>query len=349
MVGVGDYTGGELSVMEDGSVRADAETADAEASRFELAPHSSGSGAVLGTFDGNYLIAMPDGFLRADSPNPDGTWERFEISDLTKDLILNRKELFEFFDQLSMDGEHFTSLIYVVNQWNLGGVVRLKHHSCILVGGSRYLKFDFGRWGIGWTLSDEFPVLPKGTCLQEAFDIDAEPDLIKQYCLESKEFSWMSNNCSSFSSGLMRVLQVTKPSKLPDPWPTWSHCVATPPVKVPGVPTPGLVARAVLPQDLPEVPRERSRGASAGADAWYAAALKSVSREGFVDCGSYSQLDEPPTCRSTATDISSPLSLKNMSSLDTSAASPCVLKVSTDRSPSRHEFRLGSNETVISL
>jgi hypothetical protein len=194
---------------------------------------------------------MSDGFLRADSTNPDGTWEQFEIDTLEKDMILNRKELFEFLDQLSRDGKKFTSLTYAVNEWSMGGVVRLKHHSIILTEGDHHLKFDFGRWGIGWSLSHFFPVLPKGTCKQDRFDIQADPEVIKRYCLDVKEFSWLTNNCSSFSEGLMQELKVSEPSSLLDMWPTWSRCVAG--VKVP-TRRPPQTAAADAPPAAPEPP-----------------------------------------------------------------------------------------------
>jgi len=155
----------------------------------------------------------------------------------SKDFICDRDRLFGYLDDLASQGLYFNALTYVVNQWSLGGVVRLKHHGCILaeVSGGRFLKFDFGRWGVGWTLSDTYPEHPKGTFHVETYEIDGDPLRVKHYLVGVEPFSWMGNNCSTFSKGIIQELRPTEIDNGFDPWPTWSHCVANPPVKVPPV------------------------------------------------------------------------------------------------------------------
>ncbi|CAK0838175.1 unnamed protein product [Prorocentrum cordatum] len=126
----------------------------------------------------------------------------------------------------------------------------------------------------------------------ETFEIQASPDTIKQYLLDAKDtdFSWLSNNCSSFSAGLMRELLVTKPSKLPDLWPTWSRCLATPPVKVPGS---GRGRRGAVPRAAwGEVP---GVGPSHGPPSRAAGAQEAVgSQTGFMlDAGMDRAIDFP--------------------------------------------------------
>lgn len=191
---------------------------------------------VIKTCHNKYLIALPDGSLRADSCNPNEEWEQLTIFPLAKDHICDRTNLFRYLDQLAAEGSCFTSFTMVINQWNLGGVVRLLHHSCILseASGCRHLKFDFGRWGIGWVLLEDFPEHPKGTCQIETFQICADPHLIKNFCLQVQPFSWTSNNCSSFTKGIMKELSLPDPSNtLVDVWPAWSYTLANPPVKLP--------------------------------------------------------------------------------------------------------------------
>merc|ERR1712151_592559 len=59
--------------------------------------------------------------------------------------------------------------------------------------------------------------------------------------------AWTTNNCSTFTLGLMRELGAA-PAPGFDPWPTWSYCLATPPVQMPKSRPPPPVAADVSPE-----------------------------------------------------------------------------------------------------
>eukprot|EP00928_Gymnodinium_smaydae_P011345 TRINITY_DN14199_c0_g1_i1.p1 TRINITY_DN14199_c0_g1~~TRINITY_DN14199_c0_g1_i1.p1 ORF type:complete len:559 (-),score=71.71 TRINITY_DN14199_c0_g1_i1:449-2125(-) len=218
----------------DGTLTADGEDERAEGVLFDVLSGKDGKVILRSCYE-KYVIAHPNGKLKVDSQNKHGTWEMFEMLEMEKDFICKRQSLFEYIDRLSEEGKYFQSVTYVVNQWNLGGVLRLKHHACILteVGGQRFLKFDFGRWGIDWFVSDEYPEHPKGTCRVQTHEIVGDPQLVKRYCVEMQPFSWTENNCATFTRGLIKALCETDKSSKFDCWPKWCYVLACPPVKMP--------------------------------------------------------------------------------------------------------------------
>jgi len=228
------FHGRYVRATSDGRLLADSRDPKGEAEQFEILSLVGGR-ANIQTCEGRYVIALPDGSLRADSSNPTGDWEEFEIIAMDRDCVCDRENLFKYLDELSAAERRFDRLTHTVHEWTLGGVVRLKHHGCVLTegGGQRFLKFDFGRWGVGWSLLDKFPENPKGTCLVEEFEIAGDPQRVKQYLSSRKAFSWLGNNCSTFSRGLMLEFCAAKESWCSEIWPEWSHCLASPPLKMP--------------------------------------------------------------------------------------------------------------------
>eukprot|EP00451_Oxyrrhis_marina_P004981 CAMPEP_0204278354 /NCGR_PEP_ID=MMETSP0468-20130131/29819_1 /ASSEMBLY_ACC=CAM_ASM_000383 /TAXON_ID=2969 /ORGANISM="Oxyrrhis marina" /LENGTH=266 /DNA_ID=CAMNT_0051255251 /DNA_START=39 /DNA_END=837 /DNA_ORIENTATION=- len=115
---------------------------------------------------------------------------------------------------LAKSGVSFTEVHYVVNWWTTGegGMwLPLKHHGVVLQGspGPQFLSLDFSRKGIVWDLDTEMPEMPDYTCVQKAFPIHANPMDVAEYCSATKEFDFFSNDCSKWTSGLMKdVLKV---------------------------------------------------------------------------------------------------------------------------------------------
>lgn len=223
-----------LIAFPDGTLRADSTNPYGYWEQFELIPTRDNQVAIR-SHHGQYLISLPDGCLQASSDNPDNDWEQFEVIHFRTSNIKDQDALFRYFDELSAKGGEFGTLTYVVNDWTLGGVVKMRHHACILseAGGKRHLKFDFGRWGVGWSLTAAYPEHPKGTFHVEAVAIKATPQKVKRYLTKVHPFSWTGNNCSTFARGLMQELNPSRSSLLPDPWPEWSHCLSFPPLKAP--------------------------------------------------------------------------------------------------------------------
>eukprot|EP00928_Gymnodinium_smaydae_P088397 TRINITY_DN72492_c0_g1_i1.p1 TRINITY_DN72492_c0_g1~~TRINITY_DN72492_c0_g1_i1.p1 ORF type:complete len:379 (+),score=32.69 TRINITY_DN72492_c0_g1_i1:58-1194(+) len=246
-----------LTATADGRLLATSFDPFEEYGQFEFVASEGKDMFNIRTCHDKYLIAMPDGSVNAGSDNPEGTWERFEVFNLARDYICDRERLFAYLDGVISKGSYFESLTYVVNQWSLGGVICLKHHCCILAeaGGTCFLKFDFGRWGVGWSLSNSYPAHPKNTCLVETYNTRGSAQKVKRYLDTVQPFSWTANNCSSFSRGIIRELCAIDDAQSIDLWPTWTHCVANPPLKVPTG-----QAKPALPAAAPElvVPQERA-------------------------------------------------------------------------------------------
>jgi hypothetical protein len=226
-----------LIAYPDGSLRADSGNSNGEWEQFEVIPSRDQTFTIRSHHE-QYFISLPDGYLKACSDNPDNDWEQFELVDVNRGQIKDRDALFAYFDDLSARNGHFCRLTYVINSWTLGGVVRMKHHACILSEDGerpRHLKFDFGRWGIGWTLTELFPEDPKNMISKDVFELgDGDPQVVKNYCSEVQTFSWTRNNCSTFVHGLAEKFKLRESQSVLDPWPQWSHCVAFPPLKTPG-------------------------------------------------------------------------------------------------------------------
>jgi len=117
------------------------------------------------------------------------------------------KGLLEFLDALTKQRAKFLEGVYVVNQWAFAGVIPLKHHGFIIKSSdNRFLTLDFGRKGINWDVFEACPDVPEGTCLVKRYIINTSPTLLRSYCEETRPFSFVNNDCSTWSNGLKRVM-----------------------------------------------------------------------------------------------------------------------------------------------
>lgn len=121
----------------------------------------------------------------------------------------DRQGLLDYLDSLDRDGLRIREVSYVVNGWTLGGLLPLKHHGFILkIEENVYLTLDFSRRGILWDTFDCFPDLPDGTFFLKKYAVDVEPWKIRNYCEETKPFSWPNNDCAHWAKGVMRVMMI---------------------------------------------------------------------------------------------------------------------------------------------
>jgi len=117
--------------------------------------------------------------------------------------------LLEYLRDLKNDGQVFTEVVYVVNDWTLAGFIPLQHHGFVMKSSDdRYLSLDFCRQGIDWSTADEPPELPDDTSLIMRYDIKADPLLLEDYCAGTEPFSWLDNNCRTWALGLHQQLKL---------------------------------------------------------------------------------------------------------------------------------------------
>jgi len=117
--------------------------------------------------------------------------------------------LLEYLRDLKTEGQVFTEVVYIVNDWTLGGIIPLQHHGfCLKSSDDRYLSLDFCRQGIDWCVNDEPPELPDDTSLIMRYHIKADPLLVEDYCAGTEPFSWLDNNCRTWAVGLHELLKL---------------------------------------------------------------------------------------------------------------------------------------------
>jgi hypothetical protein len=117
--------------------------------------------------------------------------------------------LLEKLRELSMCGEKFTEITYLVNDWTLGGVLPMQHHGLRLKTSSgEYLTLDFCRQGIDWWFGDEAPEEADGTFLVLQYKTQADPLVLLDYCAASEPFSWLANNCKTWSEGVLQLFNL---------------------------------------------------------------------------------------------------------------------------------------------
>lgn len=121
--------------------------------------------------------------------------------------------LLEYLRDLKNDGQVFTEVVYIVNDWTLGGIIPLQHHGFVMKSSdNRYLSLDFCRQGIDWCVADEPPDLPDETSLIMRYHIKADPLLLEDYCAGTEPFSWLDNNCRTWALGLHQQLNLDEVS-----------------------------------------------------------------------------------------------------------------------------------------
>merc|ERR1711871_799122 len=113
-------------------------------------------------------------------------------------------------DNIERAGVRITQVVYCINNWSLGGVVRLQHHGFVMTLADRgFLTLDFGRHGISWMTCGQFPAYPDGTFFVRAYDVQAEAEVIRDYCTETRPFQWVGNNCKTWSHGLLEEMEIS--------------------------------------------------------------------------------------------------------------------------------------------
>merc|ERR1712232_1002797 len=124
------------------------------------------------------------------------------------------EDLLAYLDKIAdEEGARFTEVTHLQNEFRWWGIP-MKHHGFVLrveyqsTQYCEYLTLDFGRRGILWDTFDEYPDDPDGTFSSRNYAIDADPLVLRRYCLETKPFSVLDNHCQSWSNGLLRVLKV---------------------------------------------------------------------------------------------------------------------------------------------
>jgi len=114
---------------------------------------------------------------------------------------------------VQLDREHVGThrVLYVVNEWFLGGVVPLEHHGLILeLEKSRgFLTLNFGTSGISWQRSKEQPEFPEGTKFVKSHDVRLDPSMLLRYCAQTREFSVFGYDCKAWASGMMKEFRAT--------------------------------------------------------------------------------------------------------------------------------------------
>jgi len=117
--------------------------------------------------------------------------------------------LLEYLRELKTDGQVFTEVVYVVNDWTFGGIIPLQHHGFVMKSSdARYLSLDFCRQGIDWCIADEPPELPDDTSLMMRYHTKVDPLLLEDYCAGTEPFSWLDNNCRTWAVGLHQQLKL---------------------------------------------------------------------------------------------------------------------------------------------
>lgn len=118
--------------------------------------------------------------------------------------------LLSYLAQLHREGVSTRQILYVVNDWTLGGVISLEHHGIIvqLEAGYGFLTLNFGSSGIMWRRCREQPEYPEGTKMVKSYGTRLSPDQLLQYCSETSPFSVFGNDCKVWSAGLIEELRV---------------------------------------------------------------------------------------------------------------------------------------------
>lgn len=172
--------------------------------RLELASASSArSAAARGALES--LSLGPNEDLGDDEP---------EFSEPSADL----QGLLAYFEALKRDGARLAEVTYIVNDFTWWGI-SMKHHGFVLkaerLGACKpvceYLTLDFSRRGILWDTFGEYPNVPDGTIFERTYKINTDPLTMKSYCEDTPPFSWVTNDCSQWAQGVLRVVRIKDP------------------------------------------------------------------------------------------------------------------------------------------
>lgn len=128
-----------------------------------------------------------------------------------REECIDLDRLIQFLDHLEEAGVQVSQVVHCVNNWTVGGVIPLQHHGLVLtIEDQGYLTLDFGRNGISWMVCQMCPGLPEGTCWVRSFDVQVDPHVIRDYCAETMPFQWISNDCKTWSKGMIEELGISE-------------------------------------------------------------------------------------------------------------------------------------------
>lgn len=157
------------------------------------------------TLDATSTTGLQSGVSQADTTQRLQDDEDLEYSQPSDDL----KGLLAHLDSMAKQGSRMVEVTYIVNAWTLGGIIPLQHHGFVIeFEGFGWLTLDFTRRGILWDTFEEYPDNPEGTVLAKRHRINADVNILRKYCAETKPFFWPGNDCSQWSQGLLRTLRI---------------------------------------------------------------------------------------------------------------------------------------------
>jgi len=165
--------------------------------------------------NGQQLIWSNDSvWTRASQPLPKVQEDKCESTNLEK--------LLAYLVQLDREHVGTQRVLYVVNEWFLGGFIPLEHHGLILEleKGHGFLTLNFGTSGIQWQRSQDQPEFPEGTLFVKSHAARFEPSKLLTYCAQSRQFSVFGHDCKAWTAGLMKECSgrpSTKPRHLTVP------------------------------------------------------------------------------------------------------------------------------------
>jgi len=114
---------------------------------------------------------------------------------------------------VQLDREHVGThrVLYVVNEWFLGGAIPLEHHGLILEleKDHGFLTLNFGMSGISWQRSSEQPEFPEGTLFVKSHNARLDPGTLLRYCAQTREFSVFGYDCKAWTAGMIKELRAT--------------------------------------------------------------------------------------------------------------------------------------------
>lgn len=120
----------------------------------------------------------------------------------------NLQRLLSYLAQLEHEHVGTQRVLYVVNEWFLGGLVPLEHHGLILEleKGRGFLTLNFSTSGIMWQRSQEQPQFPNGTLFVKSHAARFDPGELLRYCARTQQFSVFGNDCKAWAAGMMNEL-----------------------------------------------------------------------------------------------------------------------------------------------
>lgn len=127
-----------------------------------------------------------------------------------RDACSNITGLLMHLEVMEQKGQLITEVTHVVNNWNINGVrLPMKHHGLMLrVGYSHYLRLHLVREGLAWKAYDSAPELPQTACYAKTYSTCVNAKVIRQYCKETKPWSWPANDCEAWAHGALKTLGV---------------------------------------------------------------------------------------------------------------------------------------------